>query len=397
VEAYIFDVMHLILRYFHIVAGIAWIGASFYFVWLDNNLEEPPQWKKDKGIKGDIWAIHGGGFYEVAKYANGPEAMPKNLHWFKWEAYTTWLTGILLLSLLYYVGADAYLIDSNKSNIDKVVAISGSIASLVVGWFVYDGFCRTKLVENGRVFAVLMVSLIAAWSYVLDQFIQDRAAYIHVGAVIGTCMAGNVFFNIMPGQRYMVSEIAAGNIPDAGPGLRAKQRSTHNNYATLPLLFIMISNHYAFTFGHEYGWLILVAIFVIGMWMRHYFNLKHRGINKPSVLISSFIAFIALMVAIAPWQALESKAAAANAAKVTDEAAWALVEKHCQECHSNSPRSAMFSSAPLGFVLDSIDDVKAKQAQVYNRTITSKDMPFANITKMTDEERDTLKVYLNQL
>ena len=293
-ESYIFEVLHLVLRYFHVVAGIAWIGASFYFVWLDNNLESPPQWKRDKGIKGDLWAVHGGGFYEVAKYANGPETMPKNLHWFKWEAYTTWLTGFLLLSLLYYVGADAYLLDANKSDLSSFTAIAGSVSSLLVGWLVYDGLCRSRLVEHSRWFALAMVALIGLWSYVLDQFIQDRAAYIHVGAAIGTCMAGNVFFNIIPGQRYMVAEVAKGNIPDAAPGIRAKQRSTHNNYATLPLLFIMISNHFAFTYGHNHGWLVLVAFFVIGMWMRHYFNLKHRGINKPSVFISSVVAFFVL-------------------------------------------------------------------------------------------------------
>lgn len=395
-EAYIIEVLHLILRYFHVVAGIAWIGASFYFVWLDNNLQEPPEWKKEKGIKGDLWAIHGGGFYEVAKYANGPEKMPATLHWFKWEAYTTWITGFLLLSLLYYVGADAYLLDSNKSDLDAATAIAGSMSTLVVGWFVYDFLCKSPLINNGRLFAIVMVALIALLSYVLDQFIQDRAAYIHVGAVIGTCMAGNVFFNIMPGQRYLVNEIAEGRLPDPGPGLVAKQRSTHNNYATLPLLFIMVSNHFALTYSHDYGWLVLVALFVIGMWMRHYFNLKNRGIKKPSVFISSVIAFLALMVAIAPWHTLPSKDAEANAPTVTDQQAWAVVEKHCQGCHSQTPRSTLFTAAPSGFILDNIDQVKANKDRVYNRAIVTKDMPFANMTKMTEEERSLLQGYLLQ-
>ena len=397
-EAYIFEVLHLILRYFHVIAGIAWIGASFYFVWLDNNLQEPPQWKKDKGIRGDLWAIHGGGFYEVAKYANGPEAMPKNLHWFKWEAYTTFITGFLLLSLLYYVGADAYLMDANKSDIGKTAAIAGSIASLIIGWFVYDGLCRTPLVNNGRAFAVVMVGLITAWAYVLDQFLQDRAAYIHVGAVIGTCMAGNVFRSIMPGQRYMVAEIAAGRIPDSGPGLTAKLRSTHNNYATLPVVFIMLSNHFAFTYGHDYGWLVLAALFVVGMWIRHYFNLKHQGINKPSVFVSGCIAFLLVMAAIAPWSAIQSDAdqSATKIATVSHEQVWSVVEKHCTECHSEAPRSPMFSSAPSGFVLDDIQQLIAAKARVYNRAIISKDMPLANITQMSEEERDLLKQWISQ-
>ena len=395
-ESYIFEVLHLILRYFHIVAGIAWIGASFYFVWLDNHLETPPQWKLDKGIKGDLWAVHGGGFYEVAKYANGPEAMPKTLHWFKWEAYTTWLTGILLLSLLYYVGADAYLVDASKSSLSTAYSIAGSIASLVLGWFIYDGLCRTRLVDNGRLFVLIMVAFIALWSYVLDQFIQDRAAYIHVGAVIGTCMAGNVFFNIIPGQRYMVAEVAKGNIPDPAPGLRAKQRSTHNNYATLPILFIMISNHFAFTYSHQHGWLVLVALFVIGMWMRHYFNLKHRGEHKPWVLVSSFMAFLVLCAVIAPWQTLADKQQSANAELVSDAKAWQIVEQHCQECHSAAPRSSMFSSAPMGFIVDNLDDVQRHKDRIYNRTIVTKDMPFANMTQMTELEREVLARYLQQ-
>ena len=193
-----------------------------------------------------------------------------------------------------------------------------------------------------------------------------------------------------------MNEIAQGRIPDAKPGLVAKQRSTHNNYATLPLLFIMISNHFAFTYGHDYGWLVLTALFVIGMWMRHYFNLKHRGINKPSVFISSVIAFLALMVLIAPWHALPSKADA-SAPKVSDAQAWAVVEKHCQECHSERPTSEMFNAAPLGFIVDNIEQVKKNKDRIYNRTIVSKDMPFANMTGMTEEERDLLKQYLQQL
>ena len=241
-----------------------------------------------------------------------------------------------------------------------------------------------------------MVAFIALWSYVLDQFIQDRAAYIHVGAVIGTCMAGNVFFNIIPGQRYMVAEVAKGNIPDPAPGLRAKQRSTHNNYATLPILFIMISNHFAFTYSHQHGWLVLVALFVIGMWMRHYFNLKHRGEHKPWVLVSSFMAFLVLCAVIAPWQTLADKQQSANAELVSDAKAWQIVEQHCQECHSAAPRSSMFSSAPMGFIVDNLDDVQRHKDRIYNRTIVTKDMPFANMTQMTELEREVLARYLQQ-
>lgn len=392
-ESYFFEIAHLMLRFFHVVAGIAWIGASFYFVWLDNNLTEPPQWKKDKGIRGDLWAIHGGGFYEVAKYQNGPEKMPETLHWFKWEAYTTWITGTLLFSLLYYVGAEAYLIDASKSSIGQMQAIAVSVSSILVGYIIYRLLCKSPVVDNGKLFIALVFILFGAWVWGLDQLFSDRAVYIHAGALIGTCMAGNVYHVIMPSQRYMVNEVAAGRIPDSAPGLKAKQVSVHNNYATLPIVFIMLSNHFAYTYSHDYSVLILMAIMFIGMWIRHYFNLKHVGINKPQILASGIAAFIALMLVIAPWQNLQQDNLSV---KVSDEQAWQIVDKHCAECHSENPRSTMFQSAPNGFVLDSLEAVMKSQALVVNRAIVSKDMPLANLTNMSDEERATLGAWIQQ-
>ena len=392
-SSYFFEVIHLILRYFHVIAGIAWIGASFYFIWLDNNLQEPPQWKKDKGIKGDLWAVHGGGFYEVAKYKLGPEAMPTTLHWFKWEAYTTWITGALLLSLLYYVGADAYLLDASKSSMGATMAIAASVASIVIGFLVYEALCRSPLVENGRAFTVVTILLLAIWTWGLDLFLADRAAYIHVGALIGTCMAANVFTTIIPGQRYMVNEIAEGRTPDAAPGLKGKQRSVHNNYATLPVIFIMLSNHFPFTYAHPYGWLVLVALFVTGMWIRHYFNLKHQGQNKPSVLVGGLLAFFAIMLAIAPWSSL-AESSADSSLEVTDDQAWAIVQTHCTQCHATNPTSDLFSAAPAGFVLEDLAQVRAAKTQVLQRAITVGDMPLGNMTQMTDDERAQLGAWL---
>lgn len=392
-SSYFFEVVHLILRYFHVIAGIAWIGASFYFIWLDNNLQEPPQWKKDKGIKGDLWAVHGGGFYEVAKYKLGPEAMPTTLHWFKWEAYTTWITGALLLTLLYYVGADAYLLDASKSSISVAAAISLSIGSIVLGFLIYEGLCRTPLVENGRLFAVISIGLLALWTWGLDTFLADRAAYIHVGALIGTCMAANVFTTIIPGQRYMVKEIAEGRVPDSTPGLKGKQRSVHNNYATLPVIFIMLSNHFPFTYAHPYGWLVLVALFISGMWIRHYFNLKHQGQNKPSVLIGGLLSFFVIMLAIAPWSTL--KATDTNQVSVTDDQAWAIVQTHCTECHATNPTSELFSAPPAGFVLENLEQVRTAKSQVLLRAVTVGDMPLGNMTQMTPDDRAALASWIN--
>lgn len=399
-ESYFFELAHLVLRYFHVVAGIAWIGASFYFVWLDNNLQTPPDWKKEKGIRGDLWAIHGGGFYEIAKYQNGPEQMPTTLHWFKWEAYTSWITGFLLFSLLYYVGADAYLLDVTKSELSKVAAIASSLAFIFVGYVVYRLLCNSPLVEKGYAFTVTVIALLTLWTWGLDQLFSDRAVYIHIGALVGTCMAGNVYHVIMPGQRYMVSEIEAGRIPDPAPGLKAKQCSVHNNYATLPIIFIMLSNHFAYTYSHQFGWLILMALFVIGMWIRHFFNLKHRGIYKPQVLVSGIAAFFVLMLAVAPWHLLQANNSAVTdttSAVVTDEQAWVIIDKHCTECHSQTPRSAMFSSAPKGFVLDTIEHAKVASQLIHTRAIVNKDMPLANMTQMSDDERDILALWLNKI
>ncbi len=394
-ENYLFELAHLVFRYFHVVAGIAWIGASFYFVWLDNNLQTPPQCKQDKDIKGDLWAIHGGGFYEVAKYQNGPEQMPSTLHWFKWEAYTTWISGALLFTLLYYVGADVYLLDASKSELSKFAAIGASLGFIGLGYGVYRLLCKSPLVENGKAFIALGVGFLALWTYGVDQLFSDRAVYIHVGALIGTCMAGNVYHIIMPAQRYMVSEVEAGRIPDSAPGLKAKQCSVHNNYATLPVIFIMLSNHFSYTYSHEFGWLVLIGFFIIGMWIRHFFNLKHQGVNKPSVLISGIAAFFALMLAIAPWPSSPVNAQNELQVSISDAQAWDIINKHCTQCHSETPTSKLFQTAPLGFKLDSLADVKKASALIHTRAVITKDMPLANMTKMTDAEREMLGTWLS--
>lgn len=391
--AYLYDWLHLLLRFLHVVTAIAWIGASFYFVWLDNSLEEPPTWKKEKGIKGDLWSIHGGGFYEIAKYQLAPESMPKHLHWFKWEAYSTWITGALLMSLLYYVGASSYLIDPGKADLTEWQAIGISVATLVGGFAIYEAACRSPLVNHGLVFGVVMLVIITAIAWGLSQVFGDRAAYIHVGALIGTCMAGNVFFGIMPAQRGLVDAVKRGVTPDPKPALMAKLRSTHNNYATLPVLFIMLSNHYPMTYGHDYGWLILGALALIGAWARHFFNLRHQGVFKPWILISAFLAFCVLIIVVRPAPRVMAEH---SGAVMTDAEAVALVQTRCSACHSATPSDDVFTVAPSGVMFDTADQVGRWMDRIEARSVLTHDMPFLNKTGMTDEERAQLGAWITE-
>lgn len=388
-EAYFFEWLNLFFRWFHVIAGVAWIGASFYFVWLDNSLEEPPQWKKDKGIGGDLWAIHGGGFYEVAKYKLGPEAMPTNLHWFKWEAYTTWLTGMVMLWVVYYVGAESFLIDNTRMALTQGEAIAAGLGFIAAGVGIYELMVRSPLRHNGKLFGIILFVILVFASWAANQIFSARGAYIHVGAIIGTIMAGNVFLGIMPSQRALVEAVQRGESPDPKYGAFAKLRSTHNNYFTLPLIFIMISNHYPMTYSHEYGWLVLAAIGFISAFARHFFNLRHRGEFKPVILLIAALMLISLAAVMAP-QKIEAKA---GEAILSDAQALQIVEQRCTSCHAQQPSNPGFASAPAGIVLQSTEQLLA----VKDKTIPALQsgyMPLGNLTAMTDDERQALLVWL---
>lgn len=412
------DWISLFVRWFHVVAGVAWIGASFYFIWLDNNLRTPPKWKQDKGIKGDLWAIHGGGFYEVAKYAYGPEKMPETLHWFKWEAYTTWLSGFALLIIVYYFGASAYLIDPSVNAMSPTTAISLGLGLIFGGLGLYEFACRSPLAKYPLAFGIGLVALVCIVSYLSTQWFSGRGAYIHVGALIGTIMAGNVFFNIMPNQRKMVAAVADKKDIDPNWGASAKLRSVHNNYFTLPLLFIMISNHYPMTYQHPQNWLVLIAIMAAAAWIRHFFNLRHVGTTKPGILVSGAVA----MLAIALWvswpqspshtsneghedvslvdevgkKVTANNAVAQASSEESNERVVSLITTHCVGCHSRTPTDDIFKVAPLGVVLDTWEDIERFAPQVVRRTTVTKDMPFLNKTKMTDEERQEIARWFAQ-
>jgi uncharacterized membrane protein len=398
------DWISLFLRWFHVVAGVAWIGASFYFIWLDNNLRTPPEWKKQKGIKGDLWAVHGGGFYEVAKYEYGPEVIPEKLHWFKWEAYTTWISGFILLGLVYYHGAAIYLIDSSVMDLTPSQAIGRGLGLIFGGLFIYEAACRSPLSRYPKVFGILVLILLAAASYLATHWFSGRGAFIHVGALIGTIMAGNVFFKIMPAQRLMVDAVTNKTEIDPSWGLGAKLRSVHNNYLTLPLLFIMISNHYPMTYQHDNAWLILMAIGVVSAWIRHYFNLKHIGISRPSILVTGSIGMmiIAGMVSMPVTSQVNTTTSTETAApaielNVQQQVVYDVIQTHCANCHAAQPTDDMFVIAPMGLMFDTWSQIEKRASIIHNRTVVIKDMPLMNKTGMTEDERQIIGTWFEGL
>ncbi len=393
-DPYITEWLNLIIRFAHVVTGIAWIGASFYFVWLDNHLQTPPDWKDEKGVKGDLWAIHGGGFYEVAKYKLAPPTMPTTLHWFKWEAYTTWITGFLLLSLMFYFGADSYLIDKRVADISQMEAIGLGIASIIVGVGCYEILVRSKLKDHGLVLGLILFLLGTAFSYGLTQVFSARGAYIHIGAIIGTIMAGNVFFGIIPSQKALIKAVEAGEEPNASYGLNAKVRSTHNTYITLPILFIMISNHYPITYNHNGNWIILMAIILITAAVRQYFVARHFGKQKPSVLVGAAFSTVILAYIIAP-QTVELTAEQQQQS-IDLSQVQSIIDNRCGSCHSEQPTDEIFTVAPAGIIFSDIASIQQWAPRIKVRVVDSQDMPFMNKTAMTDAEREYLALWIKK-
>ena len=381
-EAYIVDWLNLLVRWLHLITGVAWIGASFYFVWLDNHLEAPKESSDDeKGVGGELWSLHGGGFYHAQKYRVAPAALPERLHWFKWEAYTTWLSGMALLALVYWYGAEVYLIDISVAELSSVAAVGIAIAYIVGGWLVYDLLCKSPLARDDRVFAVVLFVLVALLAWSLCQLFGGRGAYIHFGAVLGTIMVANVAMVIIPGQRKMVEAAERGESPDPMPGIRAKQRSVHNTYFTLPVLFVMTSNHYALTYGNEYNWLILIGISLIGALIRVYFVARHKGKASPLTVVIAALLLAGIAAALAP------RSQSVGDTAVSFEQVRNVVSTHCAGCHANAPSHPAFSAAPLGVVLDSDERILAEAARIHHQTFVTRVMPIGNLTGMTDEER----------
>jgi uncharacterized membrane protein len=388
--SYGLDWANMLVRWLHVTVAMAWIGTSFYYIALDYHLIEPKNpAAEEAGIGGEAWEIHGGGFYRVEKYRVAPRALPSPLHWFKWEAYTTWLSGFALLVVLYYANASTYLVDRNVADISPWLAIGISLAILVVAWHVYDGLCRL-LEGRDRLLALAIAAVIAVTAFGVSHLLSPRATYLQVGAMIGTWMAANVLFIIIPGQRELVKAKLDGREPEAIYGIRGKQRSVHNNYFTLPVVIAMLSNHFSFTYQHPQGWLVLLVLMGLGAWVRYFFNLRNQGRVVWAIPASAAVGVIALAIAIAP------RPAAPSGSNVTFAQAQAVIRQRCVPCHSATPTESGFTSAPQGIMFDTPDQIVARAQDIYQQAVVTRNMPFGNLTNITQDQRDLLGAWVQE-
>jgi uncharacterized membrane protein len=392
IDPYWRDWLDLFIRWLHVIAGIVWIGTSFYFVALDNHLGRPREQRDvDEGVAGESWEIHGGGFYRVSKWTVAPRELPEPLHWFKWEAYTTWLSGFALLVVLYYLDPETYLVDESVRDLEPAAAVVLSLLGLGLAWVLYDIACRILRIE--ALLAVFLLGLVALSAYAASQLFSGRAAYLQVGAMLGTIMAANVLFTIIPAHWDLIRAKQAGEAPDPAPALEAKRRSVHNNYLTLPVVFAMISVHFPFAYGHDHGWLVLVALIVLGAWVRHFFNVRHAGRTVWWIPVTAAVAGIALAVAIRP----DDGGTGDRVRAVPAEEAQAIVQRRCVPCHSREPTQEGFDSPPGGVTFDSIEEIESQAEAIEEQSVRTKAMPLGNVTGMTDEERETLGAWIASL
>ena len=380
---YVGDWLHLIVRWLHMTAAIAWIGASFYFIALDQSLRPPAA--ASLGVGGEAWEIHGGGFYRVEKYRLAPRALPDRLQWFKWEAYVTWLSGFALLVLLYYVDPTQYLMNLADPRFQGWELVVASLAIIAFSWLAYDTLCRT-LAGNGRALAVGIALLVVVVAAISGLLFSPRGAFIQVGAAVGTWMAANVFFVIIPGQKELVRATAAGREPDSGPGIRGKQRSVHNNYLTLPVLFAMIGQHFPFTYGRDSSWLALLGLMALGALVRHVFNVRHQGRDARPAAGGVAVLFVFLFAALYPrTDAGPAGLTAADFGQVQQ-----VFIARCVTCHSAHPTREGFSAAPKGVMFDTQVEIVANARRAYEQAVITKAMPVGNATGITDAERDLI-------
>ena len=388
-EAHLMEWLNIIVRLMHITFGIAWIGASFYFVFLENSLN------RTKGLRdelaGNLWAVHGGGFYYVEKYKIAPQKIPKNLHWFKYEAYFTWLSGFCLLFIVYYFNAAALLIDKNVLDITPLTGIGIGVGSFIAAWFIYDLLCKSPVEKKGILFTIIGTIIAIGFAYAYTRIFSARAAYVHFGAMIGSIMVANVFFVIIPSQKAMVKAARENKPLNATLGKNAGLRSLHNNYFTLPVLFVMISNHFPSTFGYKYPWLILGLITIGAAGVKHYLNLKEKGQLSVWVLPVSSLILLGAAFISAP-----SKNAGACDTTISINEVTNIVNKRCISCHSSRPTDDVYKTAPNGVMFDTPDDIFRKKDLIMQRVVITKTMPQNNKTNITQEERDMIGCWIQQ-
>ena len=422
-EAHLLEWLNLSVRWVHMITGVAWIGASFYFVWLENNLNRV---NPKNGLAGDLWAIHGGGIYHLEKYKLAPPTMPDNLHWFKWEAYFTWMSGVALLCVVFYLNPTLYLL-APGSTLSGTEGVLLGIGSLFAGWFIYSFLCDSALGKRPALLGFILFVLLIAAAYGFSKVFSGRGAYLHVGAVIGTIMVGNVFRIIMPAQRALVAAIAENRTPDPALPAKGLLRSRHNNYFTLPVLFIMISNHFPSTYGSQYNWLILAGIAVLAVLVRHYFNTRHDSHKYAWTLPVAALGMICLAYVTGPkpvstapetakvikYQPLPETAlggvkaadappaapaqapAAAPVATVDFEQVHKVIQERCTVCHSATPSSPLFSAAPAGVMFDTAQQIQLMAPRIQAQAVVTPIMPLGNITQMTQQERDLVGAWIN--
>ncbi|MGO1247913.1 MAG: urate hydroxylase PuuD [Oceanisphaera sp.] len=412
-EAYLLEFGNLLIRWLHVIAAIAWLGESIYFVMLDNGLKAPESEAcKKKGVFGEMWAVHGGGFYHNQKYATSPEDLPEDLHWSFWKAYTTWLSGFGLFTLLYLTNPSFYLVNHSSSwewaaNMTGWQANIAALTFLLLGWVIYNELCKRispNMTRDGILSVAVGVMMVIV-AYLSTQIFSGRAAFLLTGAVMATAMSANVFFWIIPGQRRMVNAMKAGETPNPIDGLRGRQRSVHNTYFTLPVVLLMLSNHYSFTFTHELSWVIMVLFIFSGALIRQYFVLMHRGQKRPGYPIAGVI-----LILIAVWigapstkPAVEAPTQSSTTTESGEQTADAItlaqveavMEHRCVQCHAAEPTHPSFAAAPAGIMLDSQKQIQL-QAGSIQQVVASKYMPLGNLTQMTDEERALIAAWNGQ-
>lgn len=389
-SAFILDWLNLIFRWAHLVVGIGWIGTSFYFIALDLSLRKRE--RMNEGVYGTAWEVHGGGFYHVEKYLVAPQELPPDLVWYKWEAYLTWVTGFALLVVQYYWNANAYLIDRAVLPLLPSQAIVISVLSLVAGWFIYDQLCRSPIGKNPTLLAVAVFVLIVAAAYMFTHVYSGRGALIHVGSFVGTIMAVNVFGVIIPNQKKITASLLAHQPPDPALGAMGKQRSVHNNYLTLPVLLMMVSNHYPMLSSHLYSWLIVALILVVGGTVRHFLNRHDAG--DPFARIAWTLPVTAVALAVTIYLTAPRSEASLAGIEVSDGEVLKIIGTHCVMCHTAYPSHEGFDAPPKEMILGTLADVRKHADQVLAQAVFGDTMPLGNETGMTEEERLKLGAWL---